>query len=612
MECVKTFPDHKYAVTVGFEGNQHILTGSQDGVLKVYCLGDFSLIRSVKAHDDILRGIVYRNGLIYTCSNDMTVKVWNTNLDPISTLSGHSSFIFANEIITIDGEAYVLSGGEDFKIKLYKNNKEFGGINYPSVIWDIKAINGGPDLVVAGEDGHVRLLSLSNSGIDVARHESFIENADIIALKKPEVTQEDLSKFPSVSEMERIKGTKQGQIKVFVDKGKGMAYSWQNGRWELIGEVTGTNPKSGYEGDQFFPKGDYDFIFDIQDEAGVSRKLPFNKGDNALLAAEKFLAKYNMSTAHKEQIINFINKNVTGGETKTIGSNVQTNQINNAPVPQEQPKQTGKKLKQFPATEFVYFEKLNTEALGKKIQEINEKFKGDEAQKHKAFTVTEEIALSKLLGVFADMDNMQSTDIDPKAITLLNTKLLTWNNDDAIPIVNLYRAFLIHHNSAEIFSSVDNGLKFFIYAIALSKFDKQPLFCLILKFFINVFKQNGFSFVRNESIIFEFLQIKAPLFGAKAKSLLVILYLNYLSFLIQVNKHQSIQTFFDIVNSLDLEDMKGNTYDSDNYVLAMGNSLVFGETGVIEKLRLRKDFIKNLKSCSLVDFRDDVIEYFAN
>ena len=67
--------------------------------------------------------------------------------------------------------------------------------------------------------------------------------------------------------------------------------------------------KKHYEGDKHFPAGEYDFIFDIQDDTGLPRLLPFNKSDNPLISAEKFLARENLSVGYKEQIMNWIIKN---------------------------------------------------------------------------------------------------------------------------------------------------------------------------------------------------------------------------------------------------------------------------------------------------------------
>lgn len=68
---------------------------------------------------------------------------------------------------------------------------------------------------------------------------------------------------------------------------------WQNGKWEKIGEVITENPQSGgtmtqskyYPGDKYFDAGEYDYIFDVDDESGMHKQIPFNDGANALEAA---------------------------------------------------------------------------------------------------------------------------------------------------------------------------------------------------------------------------------------------------------------------------------------------------------------------------------------
>lgn len=43
-----------------------------------------------------------------------------------------------------------------------------------------------------------------------------------------------------------------------------------------------------YPGDKFFEAGNYDYIFDVDDESGVPKVIPFNDGGNPLEAAEKY------------------------------------------------------------------------------------------------------------------------------------------------------------------------------------------------------------------------------------------------------------------------------------------------------------------------------------
>lgn len=91
--------------------------------------------------------------------------------------------------------------------------------------------------------------------------------------------------------MEKIKGNKVGQVKVFKNKDKAQAFNWNGNSWELIGDVESSNNTKQYHGDKYFPAGSYDFVFNIEDESGGRRLLPFNKSDNVLTTTEKFLAK---------------------------------------------------------------------------------------------------------------------------------------------------------------------------------------------------------------------------------------------------------------------------------------------------------------------------------
>ena len=73
-------------------------------------------------------------------------------------------------------------------------------------------------------------------------------------------------------------------------------------KWELIGEVVDQagNDSSNmgavegtkhYPGDQLFPAGEYDHVFDVELGDGVMRKLPFNNGGNFLDSADKFCVR---------------------------------------------------------------------------------------------------------------------------------------------------------------------------------------------------------------------------------------------------------------------------------------------------------------------------------
>lgn len=102
---------------------------------------------------------------------------------------------------------------------------------------------------------------------------------------------------------------KEGEIKVFNNQGTAEAYMFKEGKWEKIGDVLGTKEnKNNYPGDRFFPAGQYDYVFDVELEGGVS-KLPFNRGDNALVAAEKFVSRENLHKLYIDDVTKFLRAN---------------------------------------------------------------------------------------------------------------------------------------------------------------------------------------------------------------------------------------------------------------------------------------------------------------
>jgi phospholipase A-2-activating protein len=110
----------------------------------------------------------------------------------------------------------------------------------------------------------------------------------------------------------KLKGTKQGEIKVFKDKGVAKAYMWkmEDSKWEEIGEVVTGNSESSnmgavsvtkhFPGDALFPAGEYDHIFDVELGDGLMRKLPFNNGANPYQAADKFMSREGLGRANVE------------------------------------------------------------------------------------------------------------------------------------------------------------------------------------------------------------------------------------------------------------------------------------------------------------------------
>lgn len=71
-------------------------------------------------------------------------------------------------------------------------------------------------------------------------------------------------------------------------------------KWDKIGEVLNFKPRKFYEGDKWFPAGEYDYVFEVEDESGFPKKLPFNEDDNPLVVAEKYCIREGLKKLYIE------------------------------------------------------------------------------------------------------------------------------------------------------------------------------------------------------------------------------------------------------------------------------------------------------------------------
>jgi len=82
-------------VTVFVAPDGRIITGSQDGIVKIWN-EKYEVEKEWKAHLDIIRGFAEFSGVGFvTCSNDQKAKVWTYEGDLIDELIGHSNYVFS-------------------------------------------------------------------------------------------------------------------------------------------------------------------------------------------------------------------------------------------------------------------------------------------------------------------------------------------------------------------------------------------------------------------------------------------------------------------------------------------------------------------------------------
>lgn len=142
-----------------------------------------------------------------------------------------------------------------------------------------------------------------------------------------------VNQLPNIDYIYKNKG-KEGELRAFNNNGKGEAWVYKGGKWEKVGDVIGgednsenktdikkNNDSGYYPGDEIFPEGVYDYVFDVELQGKVTR-LPFNCDGNKLVTAEKFCRREKLHALYKEDIIKFLKANAI--EKKKVNIN-QTN-----------------------------------------------------------------------------------------------------------------------------------------------------------------------------------------------------------------------------------------------------------------------------------------------
>ncbi|MEA5594244.1 SMEK domain-containing protein [Rivularia sp. UHCC 0363] len=119
---IRTLSGHSssvWSVAVTSDG-QKLISGSQDGAVKIWNLKSGNLIRTITAHNDSVNTVITsHDGLyIFSGSHDKSIKIWDLNTgDLIRTLTGHHGSINA-VVLTPDGSK-IISASSDCSLKVW-------------------------------------------------------------------------------------------------------------------------------------------------------------------------------------------------------------------------------------------------------------------------------------------------------------------------------------------------------------------------------------------------------------------------------------------------------------------------------------------------------------
>jgi WD40 repeat protein len=118
IRTYKGHTDSVWSVAVTPDGNK-IISGSQDGTIKIWNLNSGNLEHTIEAHNDSVKTVCTDGLRIISGSRDKTIKIWNLKTGEIvRTLSGHLKAV--NAIVLTRNSSKIISGSDDKTLKIWE------------------------------------------------------------------------------------------------------------------------------------------------------------------------------------------------------------------------------------------------------------------------------------------------------------------------------------------------------------------------------------------------------------------------------------------------------------------------------------------------------------
>lgn len=474
-----------------------IVSGSGDSTIKKWIISKTGCVceSTWVGHTDTVRCLAMMSNVgVVSGSHDMTIRVWGTDGQKIAELVGHTGIIYA--VSAMEGSGIIASGSEDntTRIWMFATRTCLQVIDHPGCVWAICCLPNG-DVASGCSDSKVRIFT---TRAHLKAKDDVI--ADFVSANEryrtssngPSQGVTNSNGLPENVKLEdpsclEKPGNKDGAIKLVNEGGTGVAYSWNMGTmvWDRIGEIT-DGPGDVSQGGKMYNGKQYDYVFDVDIGDGIPhRKLPFNRGDNPVDVAQKWLEDQNLPETYKEQVVDFLVQNT--GDSKTQMKvdpyqNVDPFTGGAAYQPSGLSSNGSAKLMHIPKIGMIYYETLPFDNLFKKILE----FYSDINKKNMPHE--DKACLETAIGILKT--NASSSGIGAQAQDLLS-KCLEWPSDKVFPCIDLIRIVILQEADCLYFADAGLHVLEKILSISCTPDAPIPTKLVTLKLLCNCFRHKS-------------------------------------------------------------------------------------------------------------------------
>lgn len=452
------------------------VTGSGDCTIRLWSVesGSLSCISVIRGHTDTVRSVAPIPSIgIVSGSHDTTLKLWTLDGQCLQTFEGHEALVYS-VAVSKDG-TLIASASEDCTVRIWNLNGDcLAVIQHPGCVWTVSFLSQG-DVVTGCADGVARIWStdpsrMASDDIIAAFEAQMHAYHDKSSAKQEGGVVGQKLQLHSPQALQQP-GAHDGQT-IVVDEGtNGVAYTWnqQVGDWEMVGEVLvdGGTAEAGW-----------DFSFDVDIADGQPKiKLQANRGEDAYVVADRFIASNNLPASYKEQIVQFLITNTQGQvniNLDTSGSYVDPYTGTSAYMPANDSLgmgtpaaitvggenvdpftgSCGQSSGKFPVKDFVHFNSpLSVDNAMRKLQEFGESISKDAPE----LSITPEgwNSLECLMNQASQESAIEYPEITAHPVNII----LSWPCDKVFPLLDLFRALLSSSSGRVVLKSSVEGIR---------------------------------------------------------------------------------------------------------------------------------------------------------